>query len=45
MSHAVSSSNDTANEETVEFMSTVKPLIKTGATYTNTATSTANIWG
>ena len=43
MSHAVSSSNDTANEETVEFMSTVKPLIKTGATYTNTATSTANI--
>ena len=43
MSHAVTASNDAANEEVVEFMSTVKPLITTGATYTNTATTTANI--
>ena len=43
MSHAVTASNDSANEEVVEFMSTVKPLITTGATYTNTATTTANI--
>ena len=31
MSHAVTVSNDAANEETVEFMSTVKPKIT--ATY------------
>ena len=43
MSHAVTASNEAANEETVEFMSTVKPLITQSATYTSTATTTANI--
>ena len=43
MSHAVTASNDAANEETVEFMSTVKPLVTQSATYTSTATTTANI--
>jgi len=43
MSHAVTTSNDAANEETVEFMSTVKPIITQSATYTSTATSATNI--
>jgi hypothetical protein len=44
MSHAVTASNDAANEETVEFMSTVKPIISTtGLGYNTTATTAANI--
>ena len=44
MSHAVTASNEAANEETVEFMSTVKPIISTTALgYNTTATTTGNI--
>jgi hypothetical protein len=43
MSHAVTASNDAANEETIEFMSTVKPIIKGSASYDTTATTAANI--
>jgi len=44
MSHAVTASNDAANEETVEFMSTVKPIISTtGLGYNTTATTAGNI--
>jgi hypothetical protein len=41
MSHAVTTSNDAANEETVEFMSTVKPLI--GTSYLTAATAATAI--
>ena len=41
MSHAVTASNDSANEEVVEFMSTVKPII--GTSHVTTATTAANI--
>jgi len=45
MSHAVTASNDTANEETIEFMSTVKPpaFATDGTTFNTTATTAANI--
>ena len=44
MSHAVTTSNDAANEETVEFMSTVKPIVSTTSLgYNTTATTATNI--
>ena len=43
MSHAVTIGNDTATEETVEFMSTVKPLIANDGSYNKTPTSASDI--
>ena len=43
MSHAVTIGNDTATEETVEFMSTVKPLIANDGSFNKTPTSASDI--
>jgi len=43
MSHAVTIGNDTATEETVEFMTTVKPLISNDGSFNKTATAVADI--
>ena len=43
MSHAVTIGNDAATEETVEFMTTVKPLMSNDGSFNKTATLAANI--
>lgn len=43
MSHAITIGNDTATEETVEFMSTVKPLIANDGSFNKTDTALTDI--
>ena len=43
MSHAVTVANETATEETIEFMSTVKPLIANDGSFNKTDTALADM--